>query len=169
MTSRADLHRGSGSDVTPAALRYPVITIHQLWVSQFDLVPQEGPHNGLIIPKWLFERAGLQYGEKATLTREQSAARDVDPLRNRTVTPLFAGDHFSEVTSLGPTAEFLGQAGPSCCIVFAEYDDPESAETIDLSFPFENSRNSERDLVIRTSGDNLYGSTLQRGPERLVA
>src|SRR6267378_1461623 len=117
-----DSYSGRAADVTQAALRYPVITIHQLYVSKLDLDPREGPRNGLMIPKWLFQKAGLQAGEKATLTREKCAARDVDPLRNRTVTPLFAGDYSSEATALGPTAKFLGQAGPSCCIVFAEYD-----------------------------------------------
>lgn len=135
-------------------LRYPIIAVHQIYVKDLIKKPPSGPRDGLQIPKWLHEKAGLKYGEKIVLTREHCEGRDAEALRNRTITPVFPceGDH---ARAIGPAALFLGKPGPSCLIAYGSVDPHkdggglDEAASVDLSFPYGNTGNNEKDLEIR--------------------
>jgi hypothetical protein len=129
-------------------LGFPFAAIHQLYVHELRGRPSSGPRNGLLIPAWLFMRAGLIPGEKVTLTREYSPQRPVSALNNRTVAPVFASNRDVAV-ALGPTAQFLASDGPSCCIAYSFGPVDDATEGIDLSFGSDNRDNLERDLVQR--------------------
>jgi len=126
---------------------YPAIALHQVYVAELDFNPKGGPQNGLVIPRWLFEKAGIRHGEKAIITREADSKRPVDALINRTIAPVFAGKN-NHAAALGPTARFLGQPGPSCCIIYAYTDKLDETAAIDLSFPCGNTKNPESALAI---------------------
>lgn len=121
-----------------------------------DLIekPSSGPGDGLQIPKWLHEKAGLKYGEKIVLTREHCRGRDAEALRNRTITPVFPCEE-DHARAIGPAALFLGKPGPSCLIAYGSVDPHkdggglDEAASVDLSFPYGNTENNDLEIRAR--------------------
>ncbi len=126
-------------------LSYPIIAVHQLFVSVLEECPNGGPRNALFIPEWLYRKTGLKYGEKIVLTREKYRKRMIEAGRNRTITAVFPQDG-EYATAVGPTAKFLGENGRSCFIAYA-HGNLENMINIDLNFPVWNIENRRDNLT----------------------
>lgn len=164
-----------GNGLENVSLGYPLIAVHQLYVHILEENPKDGPRDAVFIPEWLYKKAGLKYGEKIVLTRENCQSRHVKAERNRTVTAVFPWSN-DYAAAVGPTAKFLGEKGQSCFIAYA-HGSLEEITTMDLSFPFKNTANKPKDLTIRSEigqkksteiSDNVYETLAQAEREVLV-
>jgi hypothetical protein len=149
-TKNITVQKGTGNI---ASTGYPIIAVHQLYIGVLQEQPESGPGNAIFIPQWLFQKAGLKYGEKITLTRENCQERCVEAERNRTVTAVFPWPN-ETAAAVGPTAKFLEKEGPSCFIAYS-HGKLENHVAVDLNFPYGNTANDVKDLRVRLD----YGQT----------